>query len=463
MNRQFLTKSIGGAMVAAFMVTSSAERAHADLKDAIIGGVIVCGLTNCGKKKSSGNRTYRAPAKPRVSSAQRQQNRDVQSSLNAFGFPVGTVDGSLGKRSRAAIRNYQGYMGYPSTGQLTDFERQTLVNGWQKLNSGAGNAYPRTMAAVGPRGLLNIERDPNFPAQFGDNVGQAFNNNQYSNGNQQGTWNQAANNQQAFQQQQPIQPLPKAAQQGGQVIGGGIPQLKPLKPLGQAVVSAAARCELVDQTTRIQGGVIQASNMTDTNQALSEKFCEARGFAITQGGSVAAQFQVSDNELTNLCKQIQTGYAGVVANLPSAPAEQVYATAQTTAAGLGLTDAATTAAYGQICMGIGYRLDNAEMALSGALAMLAAGEAPYGEIVGHHLREGFGVTATPAASVPWYRNAMDSLERGATPAFVPSTTPERIQVIRAALQLDAQRASGQGLPRLIQTSGQLPALQPLKP
>ncbi|MEP1518690.1 peptidoglycan-binding domain-containing protein [Ascidiaceihabitans sp.] len=488
MTRQFMAKTVGGAMIAAFAFTSTAEQASADLKDAIIGGIVVCGLTKCGqKKRSSGSRkTYKAPRKSGISSAQRQQNRDVQSSLNAFGFPVGTVDGSLGKRSRSAIRDYQGYMGYPSTGQLTDFERQTLVNGWQKFNAGAGNAYPRTMAALGPRGLLKIERDPNFAAQYGDNTGQAyagnnnnngqngFNNNTGQNGynNNNGQAAFANNGQNGFSNtaqtqngnaQQPIQPLPKA-NQAGQVVAGAIPKLKPLQPIGKVAVSAASRCELVDQTTRIQG-FIQASNMTDSNQALSEKFCEARGYAITQGGSVASQFQVSETELTSLCEQIQGGYAGVVATLPTAQEAQVVASSQSTAAQLGLTDPATTAAYGQICIGIGYRLDNAEMALSGALAMLAAGQAPYGEIVGHHLREGFGVAATPAAAAPWYRSAMGALEQGATPAFVPSTTAERVQVIRAALQLDQQRASGggNGLPKLIPTAARLPALTVTKP
>ena len=483
MHRQLMTKSISGAMLAAILVTTSVGRVAADAKDALFGAgaavIIGCatGAINCKGKKSSGKSrsTSTRSTRPSMSAAQRQQNRDVQSALNAFGFPVGTVDGALGKRSRAAIGDYQGYMGYPATGQLTDWEREALVNSWQKFNAGAGNAYPRTMAAVGPRGLLNIERDPNFPAQFGDNVAPNYNNNNaqagYNQGgyNQGGTWDQNQGGvvpnqpQQAFQPPQTV-PVPAPVPQpqgGGQVVDGAMPKLQPLKPIGQVIVSAASRCELVDQTTRIQGGVIQAANMTDSNQALSEKFCEARGFAITQGGSVAAQFQVSENELNNLCAQVQSEFEGVVASLPTAPQAQVTAAAQSSAAQLGLTDAATTAAYGQICLGIGYRLDNAEMALSGALAMLAAGQAPYGEIVGHHLREGFGVAAAPVQAVSWYQSAIGALEQGATPVFVPSTTRERIQVIRAALQLEEQRASGgQLLPQVIPASSQLPVFAP---
>lgn len=461
MKRQFMTRMIVVAMTAALAMTSATQRAQADLGKAlgVLGGAAILGCAtgalNCSGKSNRSRTTSTKPRSSGISQAQRQQNRDVQSSLNAFGFPVGGVDGSLGPKSRSAIGDYQAYMGYARTGQLTEAERNMLVGGWQQLNAGAGNAYPRTMAAVGPRGLLNLQRDPNFPAQFGDPVGPNY-----------GTWNNGQQpNTTAAAQPQPVQPQPIQPLQRATPTPqlGALPKLQPLKPIGQVIVSAASRCELVDQTTRIQGGVIQAANMTDSNQALSEKFCEARGFAITQGGAIASQFQVSENELETLCGQIKTGFEPVLASLSDTPHDQAIATAGTTAAALGLSDPGTTAAYGQICMGIGYRLDDAEMALSGVMAMLAAGQAPYGEMVGHHLREGFGVAASPAASQPYYRSSMDALERGATPAFVPSTTNERIQVIRAALQLEAQRASNaSGLPQLIRASATLPALQPIQ-
>lgn len=459
MKHYFLTKSVGGAMVAAFMVTSSAERVEADVGQALGTIAAICILSgNCGSKpKPRGGTRPSGPKKPSMSQEQRQENRDVQSSLNAFNFPVGAVDGSLGKKSRAAIGDYQNYMGYGRTGQLTNAERQILVDGWRKLNAGGANAYPRTMAATGPRGLLNIARDPNFPQQFGDNVGQ--------NGtNFAGNGNWSGGNDTPVPQQVPSLPR-KPTQPSGEVITDAPGKVRVLTRTGQPIVSAAARCELVTQTTRIQGGVVQAANMTDSNQALSEKFCEARGFAITQGGTVASEFQVSENELETLCGTIQDGFAGVLTSLPSTPEDQIMVSARTAALAVGIVDASTAATYGQICMGIGYRLDNEEMALAGSLAMLVAGQAPYGEMVGHHLREGFGVSPTPAAAVPYYRNAMTALEQGAAPAFVPSTTPERIQVIRAALELDEQRASnsGQGLPQLIQTSGTLPALITNKP
>lgn len=473
MSFQFINKTVGGALLASMFVTTGVSRAQADLADVIIGGgaavIIGCatGAINCNKKPRPPRTTGVKKPRPSINSAQRQQNRQVQGALNGFGWNVGSVDGVLGSRSRAAIGEYQRYMGYPATGQLSDWERQNLIDGWQKYQAGAGGAYPRTMAAEGPRGLLNIGRDPNYAARYGDLVGTNYGTNnqgaidRWPEGNPQ----PAAVQPQIQAAPQAQQPLPPAQQpQGGQVIGNGgsVPQLKPLKPVGQVAVSAAARCELVDQTTRIQGGVVQAANMTDPDQALSEKFCEARGFAITQGGSVAAQYAVSENEMTAFCGQIEEGFTATMTDLPAAAQGQVVPQLQTTAAQLGLSDPATMGVYGQICLGIGYRLDNAEMALAGALTMIAAGQSPYGELVGHHLREGFGVNPAPTTATEWYVNAMDALERGEAPVFVPSTTPERIQVIRTALQVQNQRANGgaQTLPAVVPVSNKLPALQP---
>ena len=426
-------KSIGSALLSCLLITSSVGRAGADVGESIIGGALLLGLgcatgaIDCNNKKRS--KSTASQPRSNINSAARQQNRQVQTALNGFGWNVGSVDGVLGKNSRAAIRNYQGYMGYPQTGQLTDWERQNLVVGWQRFQEGVGEAYPRTMTAEGPRGLLKIGRDPNYVSRYGDSVTPNYGANQgesINRGPENGAQN--AENQPNNEPQQP---------QDGQVIGNNNTVAPKLKPIGTVAVSAAARCELVDQTTRIQGGVILPSNMTDPDQALSEKFCEARGFAITQGVSVAAKYAVSENELTEFCKQIATEYSSVFSDLGVEDPDQVVSTVQSTAAQMGLNDPATMGEYGQICIGIGYRLDGVEVALAGALIMLAAGQQPYAELVGHHQREGFGVKPAPLDATQWYDIAMDALENGATPVFVPSTTAERIQVIRAALQADS--------------------------
>ena len=448
-------KSIGGALLSCLLITSNVGRADADVGEAIIGGALLLGLgcatgaIDCKNKKRS--KTTASQPRSNINSAARHHNRQVQNALNGFGWNVGSVDGVLGKNSRAAIRNYQGYMGYPQTGKLSDWERQNLVDGWQRFQAGAGGAYPRTMAAEGPRGLLRIGRDPNYVSRYGDSVIPNY------GANEGGTINRGPEN---GAQSAAAQPYNEPQQpQGRQVIGTNTAAPK-LKPIGTVAVSAAARCELVDQTTRIQGDVILASNMTDLDQALSEKFCEARGFAITLGGSVAAKYAVSENEMTEFCKKIATEYSSIFSDLGVQDPDQVVSTVQSTAAQMGLNDAAAMGVYGQICIGIGYRLDGMEVALAGALTMLAAGHQPYAELVGHHQREGFGVNPAPLDATQWYVIAMDALENGATPVFVPSTTAERVQVIRAALEMQSQRANGnaQNQPQVVPIPNKLPTL-----
>lgn len=436
-------KISGMAMLSAAFVSFGVDRAKADLHGIIGGLAIGCvsGVLNCGNKRRSSGKSSG------ISSAQRQQNRDVQSSLNAFNFPVGTVDGSLGPKSRAAISNYQAYMGWNPTGRLDDFQRSTLVDSWRKLESGGGYAYPNMMQREGPRGLLRTALNPNYPTQFGDNVQTPqYGNTQPNYANAQPNYgntqpNYGGNNgnlqQAGVQPQVPGQARQELSNPAPQAGGGALPTLA---PIGAVPVSMASRCELVELTTQAQG-VIMSGNMTDPNQALSEKFCDSRSFAITQSQFKLSQLAVSETEMTGSCTQIGQAMAPVVAGLAGGNAQSMVTQASAVNGQLGLADPANASTYGEICLGMGYRQDNADMALAGALVLTAAGRAPYGETVGHHLREGFGVSAAPAAASDWYTSAITALEQGMPPAFEPSSTRERVAVIRAAIDMGGLRAS----------------------
>jgi peptidoglycan hydrolase-like protein with peptidoglycan-binding domain len=150
-------------IVAAALVISHADRAEAD---AFVGGLIggiIGGAVGSNIRTQPRQRATRA-VQPRratnVNTAQRQQNREVQTALNHFGFNVGTADGVLGPRSRAGISQYQGYLGYPTTGQLTDFERNILTTAHQRATMG-GPQVSRVVSSHrdGMRGLLAVVRD----------------------------------------------------------------------------------------------------------------------------------------------------------------------------------------------------------------------------------------------------------------------------------------------------------------
>jgi len=96
-------------LVAALCLSVSATQASADnLGAAIMGGIIGGVIINEANKNRQRTTTTRS-SQPRstMSSATREQNRQVQTSLNYFGFPAGSPDGVMGQRSRAAVAQYQ--------------------------------------------------------------------------------------------------------------------------------------------------------------------------------------------------------------------------------------------------------------------------------------------------------------------------------------------------------------------
>lgn len=148
------SRSLKSVLAAAMFTTSSVSPVFADnLGAALIGGLIG------GAIVSGANRNRRTTTTRRSSgnSAARTQNRETQTSLNYFGFPAGSPDGVMGRKSRAAISQYQAYMGYPSTGQLTEYERGFLTTSRQRaLASGFQATQQANSHPDGSKILLKI-------------------------------------------------------------------------------------------------------------------------------------------------------------------------------------------------------------------------------------------------------------------------------------------------------------------
>jgi peptidoglycan hydrolase-like protein with peptidoglycan-binding domain len=387
--------------------------------------------------------------------ADRQRGMEVQTALNGFGFDAGPADGDLGRRSQAAIAEYQAYMGYPSSGYLDDNQRGILVNSYRRLQAGEGARYPQVAAAEGARGLLKAFNDPNYIARYGvpgevapAPGGQpAYPGAEVAGGRSPGAVDPGAM-MPAAQASARARPAPASD------LSLGPLSLPSLQLTEAASVSMAQRCEIVELTTQSNQGPIQVANMSDPAQALSEQFCEARSYAIGVGENTSAKIRASEAELADACAQISKGMAPVRAALDSGTPDAVIAQAASVSGQLDPTSAAT---YGQICLGLGYRQDDPEMALSAGLLLVGAGYMPFGEVMGHHLREGFGVAPAAGAAAPWYNIALTALEGNAPPAFLPSKTRERAEVIRAAIGRDQAQVSGATMVPIAQRlTGQVP-------
>jgi hypothetical protein len=129
-----------------------------DVAAGLIGGILGGMIANSANQQPKKQKTRVQSSG--LSAAQREENRQVQEALNFFGFPVGTPDGSLGPRSRAAIVQYQIYMGTPATEKLNDYEREFLITAMYRAQAG-GVDISREIARNpdGIRGLLIVFRD----------------------------------------------------------------------------------------------------------------------------------------------------------------------------------------------------------------------------------------------------------------------------------------------------------------
>ena len=401
-----IAKRIATTCLATALVLAPASRATADAGDAIlgavVGGLIGGAIVNENNKKRNAARPQQVTRSSQTS-AQREANRETQVALNYFGFPVGTPDGSIGPRSRAAISEYQAVLGYPPTGQLTDYERTLLVGSYHRGIAGGGATMQQAAQnPMGMRGLLVAWRDEAagvppvaaVPAPFapGGSVAAAVD---------------------------AVAPAP-AAPAMPSFLGGVAVQ-----------ASLASQCNTVSLTTATNGGFVTAASMTDPGQALAEQFCLARTYAISEGEQMAAKVPgFTPAQIAEQCQGFGPAMKDQIAGLSLKPAAAVLNDVQGFALGTGMAPA-QLAATSKICLSVGYRTDNMEVAIASALLLTTLGEGAYAELLGHHLAQGFGAARRPDLALGWYDMGLNALQGGATAVFAPGQ-PERADLIRRA-------------------------------
>jgi peptidoglycan hydrolase-like protein with peptidoglycan-binding domain len=529
-------RPIAAALAAALALSPAAAVADNAFVGGLVGGIIGGAIANSARQQPQ-KKVYRsAPARKPVYSAAREQNREVQHSLNYFGFNAGGADGVLGSRSRTAISGFQAHLGYPVTGQLTEFERSFLVGSYHRAQSG-GPATAQLVASnpQGLRGLLTIYREEQMngtggmaSASIGGHYGlpsvvaAAVNEIARSsdpsaeqlvqrsgfiqladmNGDGQtdyildtsvtgsAFWCNAQscavrvfastpdgyerNDFQAFNvtpamfsctrgtctrtgadapmmAATPAAPQP-AAPQATIPVASAVPSVNagavaaaPAVPqffgAQEAAPSLASHCNMVSLVTTTNGGFTTAEDMTDPAAALGEQMCLSRTYAIANGETLI-------QKIPNATPQAVAGQCGGFGALLT---EQVSAISVQSredvlratssfvlSAGMAPQQLETTA---RVCLASGYQSDDMDTAIGSALVLVALGQAPYAELVGHHLSQGFGATQRRDLAVQWYNHAMAAVDGGATPVF-GSALPERVDLLRAAVA----RMPGNNLP-----------------
>lgn len=418
------------ACAAAALIAVPTTRATADTAGGLLAGAIIGGLVGheVARNKQRQQRVVRrANVRPRasgISQAQRAENREIQTSLNYFGFPVGGVDGSIGPRSRSAIRDLQVHLGYPVTGQLTQYEKSFLLGSYRRaLAGGALTNQQIASNPQGPRGLLHVYRDEAAGIQTAGTVQPVAPATTVIVAPQPApvatpTTTVAAT---------PTETLPTLPVEPEQGSDGALPNF-----FGSATtVSLASHCNQVNLLTSTNGGFATAETMGDANQALNEQFCLARTYAISYGEEKAAAIAgFTPQQIAAQCQGLAPALKDHVAALSIKARDEVIRDVSNFVLQSGLAPAQLSGTA-EICLSVGYRTDDMDVALGSALLLTALGDTVYGELMGHHLSQGYGVAKRLDLSMDWYDMGLTAVENGAIPAFAPGQ-PERSALIRKA-------------------------------
>ncbi|SES32658.1 Putative peptidoglycan binding domain-containing protein [Tranquillimonas rosea] len=427
-------KSLLFCGVAAALVLGPAPRADADAGDFVAGAIVGAIVNHAAKQQPQ--RTYRAaPTRTRSSTKTyrprlpaTQEGRQLQTSLNYFGFNAGSVDGQLGKQSRAAISRYQAYMGYPATGQLTPFEQSLLVDSYNRAQAGGPATAQRiAITADGTRGLLKAYRAemagvPLAPQQQMTTavVAPAIPAAPMTAATGAVTTTTTTMIAGAGEAATPEAEIEEAEAPAGlpNLFGGATMQ-----------ASLASHCNTVSLLTNTNGGFTTVSTLTDPNVALNEQFCLARTYAIATGEEMAKGLQAAPAQISEHCTAYGNEMAPHVAALSVQERDDVVrgVSAFVLSTGVPTNDLAATA---KVCLSEGYRTDDMDVALGAALILVTLGEKGYGELVGHHLSQGFGSSRRMDLAMDWYEDGLSAAD-GGTAVFAPGQ-PDRVELIRAA-------------------------------
>jgi peptidoglycan hydrolase-like protein with peptidoglycan-binding domain len=418
------------ACAAAALVAVPTERATAgsgDLAAGIAIGVIGSAIVrNAGKQKRrvTKRKVYRQGI-PSTS-----EGVQLQTALNYFGFNAGHVDGQIGRGTRNAVSRFQGNMGYVPDGYIDPHEQSLLLgaHNWA-INGGAATAggiggvqllreYQQRLATNTLYGNTQVVQQQALPAATAVTL---------------------APQPQQLVPQQPLATTVTSVQPAAPAPGG-LSTLPTFMGETQSV-SLASHCNQVSLVTSTNGGFTRSDNVVDANFALNEQFCLARTYAIAEGEQLVAGIQgFSPEQIQAQCEGFGPAMKDHVAALSLKPVEAVMQDVGNFVLNSGLSPQQLSGTA-KICLSVGYRIDNMDVAIGSGLLLSVLGEPVYGELMGHHLTQGFGTSKRSDLALAWYEMGLSAVENGAQAVFAPGQ-PERNTLIRRAAYMLGDNRQG---------------------
>ncbi len=431
--------NVTGACLIAAMAATGATRVAADDAGAAIAGALVGGIIGHAIAKDqqrSRTTVVRRTYKPQVSSAQRDSNRQMQNALNYFGFNAGAVDGAVGPGTRGAVSRFQAQMSYPASGWIQPHERDFLMSAYSWASSGgaatSGATTPQGQLLAYRRVLAGQTMQPQVIVPPATTVVVA----------PQAT--QAP--QQAAPPQQVEVAAPAALEEPAEEVAIAAAPLLP-NLMGEAAgVSLASHCNRVSLLTNTNGGFVTEATMTDPAFTLEEQFCLARTYAISEGEELVSKVQnLSPQQVADQCAAFAPALREHVSALSLKPRDQVVEDVSNFILTSGMSPSQLSGTA-KICLSVGYRTDDMDIALGSALVLVALGEGVYGELMGHHLAQGFGTSKRADLSLAWYEMGLDAVEGGGRAVFAPGQPSRQSLIRKAAYQLGGGQSDAAATP-----------------
>lgn len=315
---------------------AAGSNAGAAIVGALIGGAIVAGANQ--NRRANNTRSN-------ASSAQRTENRAVQSALNFFEFPAGTPDGVFGRNTRNAISQYQIFMDFPPTGELTSFQKEFLLTSHQRAE--LGGAETSRIILTDPNGsralLVSFMQQ-----QRGVNTGLGLGNG-------------------AVMANGPANDFSNA---------GSTPQTNPAGLPMFVTSQESSMNELC--ISGIQPNSVEA------------QFCNLRAYAIDEGDRLAASVQGTTRaDIQAQCVAFAPTLDPYISTVALADAGAAKSELQSWVSTSGAS-AASLEGIAKVCLGVGYSTDNSDVALASIMSLVGLGQSGYEELLAYHLALGFG-------------------------------------------------------------------------
>jgi len=210
-------------------------------------------------------------------------------------------------------------------------------------------------------------------------------------------------------------------------------------------LSLASHCNNVSLVTSTNGGFTTADFIQDSGQALNEQFCLARTYAIAEGEQLLTKITgFSKEQIEAQCGQLSGAMQNEIAAVSLKSTDDVMSDVSNFVLKNNISPAQMMGTA-KVCLSVGYRTDDMEVAVGSTLLLVALGSQPYSELLGHHLNNGFGTTQRPDLAVSWYGQAIEALEGGAPAVFAPGQ-PERVGLLRKAAMISTDGSGAAALP-----------------